>query len=146
MDTYGVPPNVVTYNSLIAACGKCGRPNEAIALFSAMKDVGLVPDVITFSALISACDASQLDEALEVYDEMKTCGVALDAQAYNAVISVCLMSGSADRAVTVFREMQAAGVRSCLCSSLLLCYPTPPSLLSDPPLLCNPYFMPYCYF
>ena len=51
-----VRPNIITYNSLISACEKAGRLDQALAVFDKLLASGLDPDVITYSALISACE------------------------------------------------------------------------------------------
>lgn len=51
-----VRPNIITYNSLISACEKAGRLDQALGVFDKLLASGLDPDVITYSALISACE------------------------------------------------------------------------------------------
>ena len=47
-------PNVVTYNSLIGACGQGGALDKAAEVFEHMVSHGCRPDAVTFSVLIAA--------------------------------------------------------------------------------------------
>jgi len=48
-------PNVITYNALISACEKGGKPRQAHELFEAMRERGMVPNTISMGALILSC-------------------------------------------------------------------------------------------
>ncbi len=52
--TYGyVEPSLVTFNTLISACGKAGKYPEALALWAKMRAARLAPDNFTVRALFS---------------------------------------------------------------------------------------------
>lgn len=52
MSRYGVTPSVITFNSLIDACGRAGDVDRARQVFSRLAQAGLRPNDRTFSALI----------------------------------------------------------------------------------------------
>lgn len=52
MSRYGLTPSVITYNSLIDACGRAGDVDRARQVFCSLKEAGLSPNDRTFSALI----------------------------------------------------------------------------------------------
>ena len=54
MRQQGLQPNVITYNSLISACGKSGKAERALQFFAKMQQQGLRPNVITYNAVIIA--------------------------------------------------------------------------------------------
>ena len=47
-------PNVVTFNTVINACGKAGRAADAEAVLASMDEHGLQPDKVSFTALVDA--------------------------------------------------------------------------------------------
>ncbi|CAN0394125.1 unnamed protein product, partial [Hapterophycus canaliculatus] len=49
---YGVAPSVITFNTLIDACGRAGDTERARQVFSRLAQAGLSPNDRTFSALI----------------------------------------------------------------------------------------------
>ncbi|KAM7274248.1 hypothetical protein ACFE04_028912 [Oxalis oulophora] len=55
--------DVVSWTSMISAYGISGRGNDAVELFSKMRNSGLIPDSIAFVSILSACShAGLLDE------------------------------------------------------------------------------------
>lgn len=53
--TSSVSPNVVTFNSVIGACKRAGRSEEALAVLGMLRRKGVQPDVISFNSAIGAC-------------------------------------------------------------------------------------------
>eukprot|EP00249_Psilotum_nudum_P004478 c17992_g1_i1 orf=196-729(+) len=47
--------NVITWNTMLAACAQHGKGKEALQLFRRMKMEGVVPDKPTFVSVLSAC-------------------------------------------------------------------------------------------
>jgi pentatricopeptide repeat protein len=76
----GVTPTVVTYNSLISACGTGGQWQKAETAFERMQAAGLTPkrpNVITYTSLSSACGTGeQWQKAGAVFREMLMAGVS----------------------------------------------------------------------
>ena len=52
MTKKGIEPNVVTFNSLIAAMCKCGQSDNATRLLESMISSGISPDIITYTVLL----------------------------------------------------------------------------------------------
>ena len=50
-----VAPNIVSYNSLIYACGRCGDVEGAGRWVTELEARGLVPRVTTYTAVVDAC-------------------------------------------------------------------------------------------
>ncbi len=73
MQQEGCRPNVVTYNSLIAACAHGAHWEDAERCFQQMLAEGCSPDGITYSALITAFErGGQWRRALGAYSQMTT--------------------------------------------------------------------------
>ena len=65
----------ITYSSLIAACAKGGKIEEALEVFKSMQAAELDPDVIFHSSLITSCaQGGKTEEALEVFKSMQRLG------------------------------------------------------------------------
>lgn len=66
-----VKPDMVTYNTVINALGRCGRVKEATVHLHAMKEQGLSPDLVTFGTLIHACaQSARREAALALFAEL----------------------------------------------------------------------------
>jgi pentatricopeptide repeat protein len=50
----GIQPEVRTYNTIITACNKGGRPEQGLAIYERMVRAGVAPTATTYTALISA--------------------------------------------------------------------------------------------
>ena len=59
MKQQGMPPDVISYNTLISACQKCEQPEGALRLFKAMRQQGVWLNVLTYNVLISACPGAR---------------------------------------------------------------------------------------
>ena len=71
MPKVGLEPDVISYNSAIAALGKSGRPDEAVQLMKEMPSRGLSADGITYASALSALANSGLwEEALALLKEV----------------------------------------------------------------------------
>lgn len=46
---------MITYSSLISACEKAGRWEDALRLFDEMQRDGCTPNTVTYNSLITAC-------------------------------------------------------------------------------------------
>ena len=63
----GLKPDVVSYNTVMDACGKAGEYEKALELFSAMEVEGVLPDRVSFNTAMDACNrALQWQTALQV--------------------------------------------------------------------------------
>lgn len=103
-------PNLVTYNSMMKACGTA--PEKLRSLMSEMKTLNLLPDVKSWSILLDAYGSKgDLEGSLAALEEMQTSGLKPDVIAYTALIKACVQSSQLDKAFEVFSEMKAAGVR-----------------------------------
>ena len=125
--------SVVAFNSLIAACGRCSRPDVAIEVLNEMESHGINPDELSFRNAIIACnqaehararasrvkqishDTGKRDQALmfdwwecalSLIRRMKESGLTPDIQTYSSVISACEAAGKWQRALGLLQEMK----------------------------------------
>ncbi|KAL4187733.1 hypothetical protein AMTRI_Chr09g40480 [Amborella trichopoda] len=95
-----IPPNRITYTTIVAGYCKLGRVKEAVKLVDLMSQSNQVlPDNWTYNALLSG-----------LYDMMGKLRTPPDAVTYNTIISSCFCWGQSNRALEVFKEMVSKGV------------------------------------
>lgn len=84
-------PNVVSYNSVIAACIKAGRWEEALKYSDlCLRAPGVRADTYTYTHSIRACaKLGRLDRALSLWQVAKDRKLPLDAHAYTSIIHAC---------------------------------------------------------
>jgi pentatricopeptide repeat domain-containing protein 1 len=87
-DTYGyVEPSLVTFNTLISACGKAGQFSEALELHAKMQARGLKPDNFTVCSLITAAaNAGRAPDAAAIFQDFCASGGRPNTVTYNALV------------------------------------------------------------
>ena len=69
------PPDLVSFNTAMGACGKAGRWEEALGFLSELPDFGLSPDAISYNTAAAACArAEKWDRAKEIIDRGRESG------------------------------------------------------------------------
>jgi len=63
----GIPPNIVTYNTVMNAFAKIGRLNEVEKFYVELMDEALIPDGYTYGALVQACARAKRPDLAEQY-------------------------------------------------------------------------------
>ena len=92
---------------LLAALGRCGEWERAVALLRRMEQ----PNRFSYNAAVSACAKGyQGDHALALLAEMHARGLEPDVVSYSAVISACAKGAQWGRALELLREMAARGL------------------------------------
>mmetsp|Transcript_22778 Transcript_22778/g.17208 ORF Transcript_22778/g.17208 Transcript_22778/m.17208 type:complete len:83 (+) Transcript_22778:435-683(+) len=79
MKNEGIPPSIITFNSLIDACVRSGRMTQAWKVLEQMislsGDNGVVPDNFTYSTLIKGISSEEysadLDKAFELLGKLQ---------------------------------------------------------------------------
>eukprot|EP00928_Gymnodinium_smaydae_P052803 TRINITY_DN36964_c0_g1_i1.p1 TRINITY_DN36964_c0_g1~~TRINITY_DN36964_c0_g1_i1.p1 ORF type:complete len:661 (+),score=174.99 TRINITY_DN36964_c0_g1_i1:89-2071(+) len=112
MTREGMQLTIVTYNTLVDACARCGTMAKIPQLLQAMAEQGISPTVVTYSAIIKGyCQESRIDRALEVFDEMRTSGnLKPDEHTYNTLINGCARQLRCEKGIALLDDMMAAGV------------------------------------
>lgn len=131
MEREGIPPDVITYNSLLKAAAARGLLGEAKQLYGELKGAGLAPSTFTYAALFSAAARAQARDAAWLL-EVRRAGclpqcVPAAARALRVLTALALHGGPAPwccrlplnsggalpllLAVQVFDEMGQLGVQ-----------------------------------
>ena len=82
-----MPPNVATFNTLIAGYARLARADDAAALYAELLRRKLAPDVYTFSALINAFAKVRAGECKRDQSDAISCSSGDDGAVYTVPIS-----------------------------------------------------------
>ncbi|BBN05914.1 protein MpPPR_69 [Marchantia polymorpha subsp. ruderalis] len=108
--SYHSKPNLVTYNTLMKACGQ--EPKLVKEVMDNIISAGLTPDRTSWSTLIDAYGSKgYLEEAINVFRSMKDVGITPDLVAYTSIIKACVEARDSDMAFQFFRELKGVGLR-----------------------------------
>jgi pentatricopeptide repeat protein len=103
--------SIVTFNTMVDACARCGEMGRIPPLLHSMVSQGIEPNLITYSAILKGyCQENRLDEAFEL---MRTCSAKFkpDEIMYNTLLDGCARQGLYDRGMKLLADMEGAGVR-----------------------------------
>ncbi|GAB4860591.1 hypothetical protein Ancab_035752 [Ancistrocladus abbreviatus] len=91
-------PNLVSWNSIIAAFGHHGLGKKALELFEQMKKMRVKPDYVTFIGLLIACNhAGLVDEGQNLFDSMVDCyGIGPGIEHVSSLIDMLGRAGRLD--------------------------------------------------
>eukprot|EP00698_Gefionella_okellyi_P007429 TRINITY_DN1811_c0_g1_i4.p1 TRINITY_DN1811_c0_g1~~TRINITY_DN1811_c0_g1_i4.p1 ORF type:complete len:412 (-),score=85.43 TRINITY_DN1811_c0_g1_i4:18-1253(-) len=110
--SFGLLPDLWTYNALLRTYAVTGKVNKAFRLVEDMNTVGITPNSGTFLYLIHAClRDGNLTRGIGVLQEMKAFGVLVPYDAYEVLIRNCLRAGQQLKANALFDEMKAVGYK-----------------------------------
>ncbi|EYU37731.1 hypothetical protein MIMGU_mgv1a017991mg, partial [Erythranthe guttata] len=115
--------DVACWNTLISGYGMIGCGNEAIELFSQMKNSGLVPDESTFVSVLCSCSNTGLvDLGLQIFDRMqKLWNIIPSSKHYACVIDLLGRSGRVNEAYSLMKRMHLQPGVEILSSLLTAC-------------------------
>ena len=83
-------PNVVTFNTVLSACEKGRRWEQALRWLDQLREEILTPNVVTSSAAISACETRlQWVRAVTLLDDLLQKGLEPGVITCSALVSAC---------------------------------------------------------
>jgi len=105
-EKFGVVPDIVTYTSVINACGASGDWQQALRLLEELEENGLSANNITYSSVIRACGrAGRWDKALTTFHRMREQELQPDLVTYNNVLNACAQAAKVDQALELLGQM-----------------------------------------
>merc|ERR1719401_2617042 len=112
MRSHKMQLSIVTFNTLVDACARCGELTFIPAILEGMQDQGVKPNTITYSAIIKGyCSQDQMPKAFQLLREMKRSSANRpDEITYNTVLDGCARYGLWDKGLEVLEDMQEAGI------------------------------------
>merc|ERR1719169_230749 len=104
--------SIVTFNTMVDACSRCGEMKRIPELLRSMVSQGIEPNLITYSAILKGyCQENRLDEAFELMQGMvQTTKFKPDEIMYNTLLDGCARQGLYERGFKVLSEMEADGI------------------------------------
>ncbi|KAK9129138.1 hypothetical protein Sjap_009625 [Stephania japonica] len=109
METYGLPPNLPAFNSLLSALCKSKNVRKAQEIFDRMKEQ-FVPDSKTYTILLEGWGKDpNLPKARQIFNHMIHNGCYPDIVTYGIMVDVLCKGGRVDEALGVVRDMDAQG-------------------------------------
>ncbi|CAK9022154.1 unnamed protein product [Durusdinium trenchii] len=107
MQRTGPAPNVVTYNSLISACGKGQQWLHAIHLLAEARQAKLRPGIVALNSATTACEKGrQWQHAEQLLRNGEAAGLKLDIIGFSAATSACEKGWEWNRAVGLLQEIR----------------------------------------
>jgi len=105
--------SIITYNTLVDACARCGHMDKVPILLKDMQKLGIEPNVITYSTILKGhCQAGDVELGFQVLQKMRQETKLLpDEIMYNSLLDGCARSVLYDSGIAVVEDMQKAGVR-----------------------------------
>lgn len=107
-------PNMFTYHSVIAACGRAKNSKMAITLFNKMCEV-VPPSTVrraTMNAVLNACQQTGDKEGAEwIINMMAENGMRVNVVTYNIALSARAKVGDYPGAIHLLGEMESEGVK-----------------------------------
>ena len=109
----GPLPDMITFNTVIAAAAQCGDRQVAVDLFREMTKAGIEPSERTYGALLHAfAKLGDADGASGVIQSLIDAGIQPNTVMYTSFLHALVTSGtpaSLDAAFSLAEEMQARG-------------------------------------
>jgi pentatricopeptide repeat protein len=104
-------PDAQNYMSLIRACGKEGKVEQALEMLEEVRQTGEA-DTVTYNCALDVCVSCGNEVAADaVFKEMKATG-KVDVVSYNILLKRCLSDDKSPRAAeAVLEEMKERGLR-----------------------------------
>eukprot|EP01018_Ginkgo_biloba_P003193 Gb_13221 [translate_table: standard] len=99
-------PDVVSWNTMIAAYTRDGSCKEALTMFNQMQRAGIRPDQFTFASVLSACaNFAALEQVIEFHREIIRNGFQCTVFVQNTLVDTYANCGSIEKARHVFDKM-----------------------------------------
>eukprot|EP00210_Caulerpa_lentillifera_P009501 g9061.t1 len=107
-----VCPDIVSYNTVMKACGNGQQLDIAFKVYHSMRMRGLEPSIATFGTLITvASDAQRYDKVIEVWDWLQQSGMELNITCANAFLSALEKEGRWEDALQFFSSLLSVNSR-----------------------------------
>jgi pentatricopeptide repeat protein len=113
MKSMGVELSVITYNTLMDACARCGRMESLPRILEDMRSYRIKPNLITYSTMLKGhCQNGDVQTAFAILEEMKKDSkMKPDEIMYNSLLDGCAQSNLFDEGMRLLEEMQNEGVQ-----------------------------------
>lgn len=99
-------PDLASWNAIIAGVASCSNANEAMSLFSEMRDRELIPDDLTVRSLLCACTSPlTLYQGMQVHSYIIKMSFDSNVPVCNAILTMYAKCSALCNALLVFKEL-----------------------------------------
>jgi len=104
--------SVVTCNTVIDACARCGRMESLPRILEDMKKSRVKPNIITYSTMLKGhCQNGDIQTGFLILEQMKKdAHLKPDEIMYNSLLDGCAQNNMIEEGLSLLEEMQTAGV------------------------------------
>jgi pentatricopeptide repeat protein len=104
--------SIITYNTLIDACARCGRMENLPRILEDMRTHRIKPNVITYSTMLKGhCQNGDIQTGFQILEQMKKdTHLKPDEIMYNSLLDGCAQNNLVEDGLQLLEEMQAEGV------------------------------------
>merc|ERR1719393_103489 len=112
MDSSKIDMSIVTYNTMIDACARCGRMERVSKILEDMKSRHIKPNLITYSTMLKGhCQNGDVQTGFLILEQLrKDTKLKPDEIMYNSLLDGCAQNNLVDEGLRLLDEMQAEGV------------------------------------
>merc|ERR1719393_973170 len=112
MDSSKIDMSIVTYNTMIDACARCGRMERVAKILEDMKSRHIKPNLITYSTMLKGhCQNGDVQTGFLILEQLrKDTKLKPDEIMYNSLLDGCAQNSLTDEGLRLLDEMQAEGV------------------------------------
>merc|ERR1719333_1935000 len=105
--------SVVSFNTILDACARCGRMDQMPHIQEEMEKLGVRPNVITYSAMLKGyCRMGDVQTGFTILRRMKRESSARpDEIMYNTLLDGCVRGNLVEEGLKLLEEMQHEGVK-----------------------------------
>merc|ERR1719409_2014568 len=113
MSERGVDLSIITFNTLIDACARCGRMENLTKILEDMKMHRVKPNLITYSTMLKGhCQNGNIQGGFSILEQMrKETHLKPDEIMYNSLLDGCAQNSLVDEGLRLLEEMQHQGVQ-----------------------------------
>merc|ERR1719375_709701 len=104
--------SMITYNTLLDACARCGRMDYLSTITEDMQLYGAKPNIITYSTMLKGhCQSGDVQAGFKILEQIrKDPELKPDEIMYNSLLDGCAQNNMVNEGLQLLQEMQAEGV------------------------------------
>ena len=106
-----IRPDAITYNMLMQAFNRGGRPQLALDLFGTMTAANITPDIETACTMMSSLGSlGRVDDAAHVMRTMHGQSTGVSSSAYSVMMNIYEQHGFYCEVIDLYKEMQKVNI------------------------------------